>query len=423
MAKKIKPVTKMSVTLPTIFMGKDVVTSYDYTNNRFVGPAEKKESMKGFSRRHNELMAQMQKNISHRDMELYRLLCREYNRKLIDIGFGMKRSVFKKLDFIDLKALPVTRNGDNIQMPSFNITSDKDYVAYFTKLFLDSTADDVLDNALCLLIPPFTEFGFCFSSTRYVYMKVNEIDMVEHTMNITIQDYTVNMSLSSTAVWTAGTKCNAQISISHEQDAPAFSPNSYVVTITALDAVNPHDINNIIPLSEMGWDNKSKELWHIMDEHYSKKVMDILAETGRSSYIELVRYVLLSCAISNYMLYVNKPVIQREPKEKDQPASTADGQMPGTKDAGESKPLPKRRTRTVGMITVKSTKPPKRATPDTVRKWKVATWKARGGIRHMKDGRMIPFRECVKHRKALSGQPDTGMLPVTLKMNDNRPGE
>lgn len=147
----------------------------------------------------------------------------------------------------------------------------------------------------------------------------------------------------------------AQISISHEQDTPVFSPNSYTVTI--------------------------------------------------------------------YMLYANKPVIQQEPKEKDQPVSVVDGQTSGTKDAGESKPLPKRRTRTVDMITVKSIKQPKRATPDTVRKWKVATWKARGGIRHMKDRRMIPFRECVKRRKALSGQPDTSVLPVTLKMRDNRPGE
>lgn len=69
---------------------------------------------------------------------------------------------------------------------------------------------------------------------------------------------------------------------------------------------------------------------------------------------------------------------------------------------------------------LKSAAVPKRATPDTVRKWKVPSWKARGGVRRMRDGRLIPFKESIRHRKALMDK-DNSVLPVTLKMKDNRP--
>ena len=38
----------------------------------------------------------------------------------------------------------------------------------------------------------------------------------------------------------------------------------------------------------------------------------------------------------------------------------------------------------------------------------------------MKDGRLIPFKESIRHRKALMGQEGT-VAPVTLRMKDNRP--
>lgn len=415
MAKNVKVITKMSTPLTSLLTGHSIVTSYDSTNGKLLGTSKDINAVEKFNKQHDDLMVQLRKKMSQSDMEIYNDLCREYNMKLIDIGYGMKRSAFKKLDFIDLRSLPTSRKNSPTEMPTFDITSDKDYIEYIKDVFVKNDMEDqVLDNALCLLIPPFTEFGFCFTPSRYAHMKVTGIDMIEHTVDIMVQDYTAN---TGSIAWIAGTRCDARISISHERPGFIFDPESYVATINTSNASDPHVINNIIPLSEMHWNEKQKKLWRLVDDLYSKKTMDVLAENGRSSYVELVRYILHSCVISNYMLHANKPVIQREMKEKAKQA------MSKTEGQAIDKQIPDRRTRSVGLITVKSVKPPKRATPNTVRKWKVATWKARGGIRHMADGRVIPFKECVKHRKALSEQSAETVLPVTLKMRDNRPKE
>lgn len=415
MAKKIRPVTKLTMALPTLLMGKGVTTAFDYTRGKFLGTSKDVESLTDFSKRHNNLINEMQRRVSRKDIETYNRLCQEYNRKLVDKGYGMKRSVFKKLDFIDLRSLPVNNDGNGAQMPTFRILSEADYSDYISRIFSENVSEDtVMDNALCLLIPPFTELGFCFTPQRYGYMKVKEIDMVAHTIDITVQDYTVR---HDTSLWVPGTRCDARISLLHERPASVFDMNSYIASIDTSNATDPHGINKFIPLSEFNWSKREEQIWQTVDNMYSKPTMDALAEAGRSSYVELVRYILLACVVSNYILYANKPVLKREPK-KQAPAAVKD------EAAAETKPLPERRTRTVGLITVKSVKTPKRATPNTVRKWKVASWKARGGIRHMADGRVIPFKESIRHRKALlEKDASKDVLPVTLKMKDNRPSD
>lgn len=413
MAKKIRPVTKLTMALPTLLMGKGVTTAFDYTRGKFLGTSKDVESLTDFSKQHKNFINKMQRRMTGKGMEIYGRLCQEYNRKLVDNGYGMKRSAFKKLDFIDLRSLPVKNDGSGIQMPTFKILSDEEYLDYISHIFCENLSEDtVLDNALCLLIPPFTELGFCFTPQRYGYMKVKEIDMVAHTMDITVQDYTV---MHGTSLWAPGTKCDAHISLAHARPASVLDMDSYTASIETSDTTDPHDINNLIPLSEFHWSREEKQLWHAVDTMYSKQTMDALAEVGRSSCVELVRYILLSCVVSNYILYANKPVLKKELKK--QVSAGVKGEA-----SDDTKPLPERRTRTVGLITVKSVKRPKRATPDTVRKWKVASWKARGGIRHMKDGRMIPFKESIRYRKALlEKDASKDVIPVTIKMKDNRP--
>lgn len=191
---------------------------------------------------------------------------------------------------------------------------------------------------------------------------------------------------------------------------------SYAVEIELQASWDPHDINVMVPYEKMGWNKDQIRIWETMDKHYTEPVMANLASIGRSSCIELVKYAVLCCAVSNYVLYGNRPTIQKQPKD-----SNHERPKPVKGEAAiEEGPAPKRRVRTVGLVTMKSAGVPKRATPDTVRKWKVPSWKARGGVRHMSDGRLIPFKESIRHRKALMDK-DSGVLPVTLKMKDNRP--
>lgn len=123
------------------------------------------------------------------------------------------------------------------------------------------------------------------------------------------------------------------------------------------------------------------------------------------------------------MLHANKPIISRKERPDAKPQSTPKNSHTNHNQHPIPEP-PERRVRTIGVIKVTSADIPRKATMDTIRKYKVAVWKARGGIRRMKDGRLIPFKECIKHRKALEGTPfaEQNQTPAQtiLRLKDNR---
>ena len=81
-----------------------------------------------------------------------------------------------------------------------------------------------------------------------------------------------------------------------------------------------------------------------------------------------------------------------------------------------SENMPKRIIRNVGSMRISSEKIPKVPSPETVTHYKVAVWKARGGIRRYKNGKVTTFAPCVKHRQCLKKFADN-TAPVTLKLH------
>lgn len=412
MAKKSKKVTRSVMPLMNLLCGMDIVTSYDTETAQFVSVNNKNVDV--FAKKHNEVMKSFASKLTRKEADIYEDLCREHCRKLIDDGYGMRRSAFKKLDAIDLRALPAKPGENVLTMPSFCLLDNTEYREYVIGVMDRQISESaVLDNLLCLIVPPFTEFGIYVTKHRYTYVKVMEIDMIGHSITAVVQDYTVRPEQIN---WVAGAKCTARISLERVHPGSRYDVASYAVEIELQTSCDPHDINVMVPYEELGWNKDQIRIWETMDKHYTEPVMANLASIGRSSCIELVKYAVLCCAVSNYMLYGNRPVIQKEPKEeREKRPKPVKGEA-----ATEEGPAPKRRVRTVGLVTMKSAAVPKRATPDTVRKWKVPSWKARGGVRRMRDGRLIPFKESIRHRKALMDK-DNSVLPVTLKMKDNRP--
>lgn len=66
----------------------------------------------------------------------------------------------------------------------------------------------------------------------------------------------------------------------------------------------------------------------------------------------------------------------------------------------------KKIVRTVGGIKMTSPKPPRLPSADSVIHYKTAVWTARGGVRRMKNGKLVPFKESVRHRKCLQKEDD-----------------
>lgn len=118
---------------------------------------------------------------------------------------------------------------------------------------------------------------------------------------------------------------------------------------------------------------------------------------------------LTATALSNQILAANKPKAVRSKKSNQNTERKI--------VADEQKEIPKRIVRNVGPIQIKSEKVPKVPTKETVIHYKVASWKVRGGLRHYKNGKVVPFKPCVKHRKCLKQNDKQTDIPVTIKLH------
>lgn len=408
MAKKQKKVTESTIPVVGLLCGVDIITAYDTESSRFLSTSDNGISTDAYDR----IVDGIQTRLSFHDVERYTELCRQHCQKLIDIGYAIRRSVFKKLDAIDLSALPVKRGAKGVMLPTFCLLDDREYREHIVAM-VDGQPSEcaTMDHLLCAMVPPFTCFGMRVSKGRYIHVEVSEIDMVSHSITVSAHDYTVKPEKIN---WIPGASCIARVSLQRMHPGSRFDIASYALEIELLHGADPHDINVMVPYDMLGWSRNDIRIWETVDQGYTKPVMDNLASIGRSSCIELVKFVLLGCSVSNYMLYRNRPVIQKTDRtEKKHVHVKGEAARPEA-------PAPERRVRDVGLVSMRSVASPKRATPDTVRKWKVASWKARGGVRTMKDGRLVPFKESIRHRKALMGQ-EGAVPPVTLRMKDNRP--
>ena len=113
--------------------------------------------------------------------------------------------------------------------------------------------------------------------------------------------------------------------------------------------------------------------------------------------------------VANYELWLNKPKAIREKKAEEKQ------HVKKTSVADEAASQPKKLTRVVGGIKMQSAKVPRFPTKESVVHYKTAVWKARGGVRRMKDGRLIPFKESVRHRKCLQKDNDVPANHLILK--------
>lgn len=336
------------------------------------------------------------------DAVLYRDLCREHCRLLTEKGYGMKRSELKKLDTIDVTTLVDYAHKEKATMPSFPIIRTPEYMSYVLGNIKK------LDAVMCMFVPPFTNFVYKLQRDRYLHVKLEEISIEGCSLKLFVQDYTVQETL-----WIPGTKGYAEVTFATVTEGKY---HNYEMTIhTYGECCNPHDINMYLDLDSIGWNQHQKDVWLDKDRTYTQSVMEMLRDSGTSSCLELMKYVLMCDCVTNYMLYGNKPKIVREPSAKSRATST-----PAPAASTKKGSPPERRVRYIGTVKVISASIPRQATPDRVRHYKTAVWKARGGIRHMKDGRTIPFKESIRCRHKLKGTMSEQELAQTvLKLHDN----
>ena len=103
--------------------------------------------------------------------------------------------------------------------------------------------------------------------------------------------------------------------------------------------------------------------------------------------------------ITNYLLNKNKPKIKKQKSENSGKTVKILGNI-------NDRPEDERRIRTIGNISFKSKKPPRKSSSPVVRRYMKTSWKRRSYIRHYKSGKVVRVRETTCSRNKDNNSPE-----------------
>lgn len=312
-------------------------------------------------------------------------LLKEYNRHLIKIGYGMSRKDLKKKDIIDMRSI-LTTDESLVKAPDSTLSLEE---ILFGK-----------ENFWYHLIPCFTEGVLWINTCRYIYWNILELKPYENEMKIMLQDYIFYPD----TLWNPGVKCNMRM---------ILDPSIKKMRIELQNDIFLYsDIYQIIDCkSELKWSDYDLKIWEDVIIQFAVKTEKALEEKNTNNALELAKLFANYITKVNYMLYTNKPSTKRN-----KPSGNKVVMVNASNDDNNVQKSDNRRYRTIGGLCVTSKDIPKMPTQKTVMKYKVASWKTRGFIRTLPNGKKVHVRESIHHRKCLQ---DTNTAPVTIKLKPN----
>lgn len=240
------------------------------------------------------------------------------------------------------------------------------------------------------LIPCFEEGVIRVNTLFYQHFKIVEIDTENEVVVIDINAYMRDDNFG----WISGDRTRVWFQLKwHDEESP------YIETDIKWKGFLSFISEGLITTNELGWTKEESHFWDKNVDRFNKNT----TENDFSCFTEMFPLIIIKV---NEMLYNQKPKAIRETKEEKAKRIATIGDISA----------PRKITRVLGDIKLTSEKPPKAATKETIVKYKVATWQARGGLRHLKSGKIVPFTGCVKHRKCLESLSDGSVPSILLKV-------
>lgn len=338
-------------------------------------------------------------SLNDQKAERYKRLCFEYNCALVDTGGYLRRSQLKKQDTIDLRPLCTEPTRTPNDIPEYPIKTSDEYRDYLKSLNRDT--------AFCNAIPPFENVVYRINDGRWFHVKTARVDPQEYSVSLDIQDYILR---------------NNQYEIGTQAIVTYTFLDKTTADMPLVGECSNYELNRRISRKTLGWNDADYKLWNDINESHCRRYKEMLESRDTSEGLNLGHFVIMAVSIANFILHANKPVIDRK-NFPDRPRITA--KPADAETIAKQQASTERRIRTVGLVKITSTKIPKVPTMETVRHYKTAVWHARGGIRHMPDGRVIPFKESIRTRKALKDtvtpEQIENLRRTTIRLIDNRP--
>ena len=311
-------------------------------------------------------------------------LIRTYNRELIEQGFGIRRSALRKKDLIDMRSI--------LDLPQEKWLAPDHYLTDEEKAF-------ARENFWYSIIPCFTEGVLQINDARYIYWNIKELKVKEHAMTIMLHDY----MFQDGSGWNPGVSGTLDL----EFDSEVYD---MYVHLEDNDFQCFSDIYTMLDYKEIfRGDKESIHIWEDYIIEFAKMSEAEFKERGTDNVREMLKLFVNYIVKVNYMLSKNKPVTKRSSSNK-----TVKSEIDKTVVAEPKVTIDERKVRTIGNMSIHSKDIPRLPTEQTIVKYKVASWKTRGFIRTLANGKKVPVRESVHHRKCLT---DDGTKPVTIKID------
>lgn len=297
-------------------------------------------------------------------------LLKQHNQYLIDHDISMSRRQLKAKDQIDVRPLLSLNPNDPLGIPSICPPANRE--SYI----------DTYGWYAC--IPCLSEAVIRLNKNRYLYYKMTDLKPEENKYSIYLHDYMIQDYGIATGVY--GT---AEFSFEYEDSHDLLcSRRDDVMLFT--------DIYAMVPYQDLHWSKLDIQIWKESAIRYAEELQKYLHDHySTDNFGELCKIFVSITTLINQQLYEQK--ISRPIRQKNSLHQNRTIAAPSSADTP-----PKQSVRMVGAMSIRSEKPPKPPTEETIIHYKVASWKTRGFLRTLKSGKQVWVKESVHKRHCLN---------------------
>lgn len=371
-----------------------------------------------------------QQHIIEKLVSLYCNQHKKYQKMLIDKEISFSLDTLMKKDRIDVTPLLALSSVNNdYAIPNFNTPFAIDALnAYPEKL----------DERFYASIPCFQEGVIQINKSRFIYFKIESLDLDNYYARIYINDYMLKKENEHESRFNMGrgvvfeirrptqkeiTEHNmlvmikndiAKNKIDDDELLNENSPHTFINSITSFV-----DIYTKLSPKELGWNKDECKLWEYVTLQNAVNQETRFHNLNINIYEKLIGIFVTAIIISNYYLSKHKPVIVKNTTNNKSHEPNSAHKTSIKQNNNKSETLSEKKIRKVGVIKFISNKPPKQSNHNTLRHYTMAKWTARGHIRTYANGHTVYIKPQVRERKNLK-QQNTSITQSVIVFNDNR---
>lgn len=254
--------------------------------------------------------------------------------------------------------------------------------------------------------------GQADNETEYIQWTVNDVDVQNLYMNVTLQVYTDIDAVDGKTIWAPGPKITTGLDYSDEDGLSTKIDPEGSVAMTEASTCVPYSLLKWTPFQIELWKNTSLYIVKQQEENWEK-------DHDLDIYNYTIRDFIVNMCLVNDLLERERPRAARSATTK-----KAEATFELDQDRQDE-----RKVRTISMVKFTSKSVPRMPTEKSVIKYNVASWNTRGHLRHYKSGKTVYVRPSVHHRKALL-KDELVPSPTTIRftegekhgMAEDRPG-